>query len=74
MTSIMERIADAEKQADALLAGKSFEYLDKFFAYSQKYNTGLQGFKTSGVDSIPERLGGQEFREFHKGGASAVGV
>ena len=40
----------------------------------QKYNTGLQGFKTSGVDSIPERLGGQEFREFHKGGASAVGV
>jgi|GEM_PF-2594554 len=34
-------IVDAEKQADALLAGKSFEYLDKFFAYSQKYNTGL---------------------------------
>ena len=40
----------------------------------QQYNTGICGYKTSGVSSIPERLGGQEFREFHKGGSASVGV
>lgn len=40
----------------------------------QKYNTGIGGFKTGGVDSIPERLGGQEYRRFHKGGADNVNV
>ena len=40
----------------------------------QQYNTGIGGYKTSGVSSIPERLGGQEYREFHKGGSSSVGV
>ena len=40
----------------------------------QKYNTGFGGFKTGGVSSIPERLGGEEYREFHKGGSSSVGV
>ena len=40
----------------------------------QRLNTGVGGYKTDGVDSIPERLGGSEFREFHKGGAPLVGV
>ena len=40
----------------------------------QKANTGFEGFKTGGVSSIPERLGGQEYRDFHKGGSSNVGV
>ena len=40
----------------------------------QAYNTGLSGFKTGGVDSIPERLGGKEYREFHKGGSEHVNV
>ena len=40
----------------------------------QQYNTGIGGFKTSGVSSIPERLGGQEYRLFHKGGADVVNV
>ena len=40
----------------------------------QKYNTGLQGFKTSGVKSIVERLGGALFRMLHKGGADYVNV
>ena len=40
----------------------------------QKYNTGFAGFKTGGVSSIPERLGGQQYREFHKGGSENVGV
>ena len=40
----------------------------------QKANTGFEGFKTGGVDSIPERLGGKQFREFHAGGSKYVGV
>ena len=40
----------------------------------QKANTGFAGFKTGGVSSIPERLGGKEYRQFHKGGADFVAV
>ena len=40
----------------------------------QKRNTGFAGFKTDGVASIPERLGGQDVRLFHKGGAGFVAV
>ena len=40
----------------------------------QKANTGFSGFKTGGVSSIPERLGGKEYRQFHKGGADFVAV
>jgi len=38
----------------------------------QEYNTGIAGFKTDGVDSIPERLGGDEARTVHQGGAEFV--
>lgn len=38
----------------------------------QEYNTGIAGYKTSGVDSISERLGGSAAKAFHKGGAGAV--
>ena len=40
----------------------------------QKMNTGIAGFKTGRVDSVAERLGGQEYREFHRGGADHVSV
>ena len=40
----------------------------------QKLNTGVGGYKTKGVSSIPERLGGQEYRDFHAGGSPYVGV
>ena len=40
----------------------------------QMYNTGIAGFKTGGVESIPERLGGREARAVHKGAADFVGV
>ena len=40
----------------------------------QKMNTGLAGFKTGGVSSIPERLGGQKYRDLHSGGSKFVGV
>jgi hypothetical protein len=40
----------------------------------QKMNTGLAGFKTGGVSSIPERLGGKNYREFHSGGSQFVNV
>ena len=40
----------------------------------QKINTGFAGFKTGGVTSIAERLGGQEYRAFHKGGSDFIGV
>ena len=40
----------------------------------QKLNTGIGGFKTSGVASIIERLGGKIFRNFHKGGSEFVNV
>ncbi len=40
----------------------------------QKMNTGLAGFKTGGVSSIPERLGGKEYREVHSGGSKYVNV
>ena len=40
----------------------------------QTMNTGLAGFKTAGVSSIPERLGGQEYRDLHSGGSKFVNV
>ena len=40
----------------------------------QRLNTGVGGYKTEGVDSIPERLGGDDFRDFHRGGSPLVGV
>ena len=40
----------------------------------QKANTGFGGYKTKGVDSIPERLGGKKYRTFHAGGSKYVGV
>ena len=40
----------------------------------QKRNTGFAGFKTGKVASISDRLGGDEFGQFHKGGSSYVGV
>ena len=40
----------------------------------QKMNTGLAGFKTGGVSSIPERLGGKEYRDVHRGGSDHVNV
>ena len=59
-----------KEQSDLLraiaLEGGNFEM--------QRYNTGFAGFKTGGVSSIPERLGGQKYREFHKGGSENVGV
>lgn len=36
----------------------------------QQYNTGIGGFKLSGVDSIANRLGGAEAKTYHKGGSS----
>ena len=38
----------------------------------QKMNTGIAGFKTGRVDSVAERLGGKEYREFHRGGSDHV--
>ena len=40
----------------------------------QKLNTGFAGYKTGGVASIPERLGGKDVREFHAGGSEFVKV
>ena len=40
----------------------------------QKLNTGFAGYKTESVSSIPERLGGQKYRDFHAGGSEFVGV
>ena len=40
----------------------------------QKLNTGFAGYKTESVSSIPERLGGQKYRDFHAGGSPYVGV
>ena len=38
----------------------------------QKKNTGVAGFKTGGVSSIVERLGGKKFRKFHSGASNVV--
>ena len=38
----------------------------------QKANTGFEGYKTKGVDSIRERLGGQKYQTFHAGGSNYV--
>ena len=37
-------------------------------------NTGIAGFKTGGVNSIAERLGGSMYREFHRGASDHVNV
>lgn len=38
----------------------------------QKMNTGIAGFKTGRIDSVTERLGGEEYRKFHRGGSNHV--
>lgn len=38
----------------------------------QEYNTGIGGFKTKGVDSIAERLGGEQVYKEHAGGSGWV--
>ena len=40
----------------------------------QKLNTGFAGYKTEFIPSIPERLGGQDYRTLHAGGSSYVSV
>ena len=40
----------------------------------QKMNTAIAGFKTGSISSITERLGGSEYREFHRGGSDHVNV
>jgi hypothetical protein len=40
----------------------------------QKMNTAIAGFKTGSVNSVTERLGGSEYREFHRGGSDHVNV
>ncbi len=45
-------IVDTEKEIDAVLEGKSFTYLDKYLAYSRKYNTGLWNSEVSCKGSI----------------------
>ena len=37
-------------------------------------NTAIAGFKTGGVKSVTERLGGSEYRQFHRGGSDHVNV
>ena len=34
----------------------------------------IAGFKTGGVKSVTERLGGSEYRQFHRGGSDHVNV
>ena len=62
------RLTEAQKGLfrSIALEGGNFEI--------QKMNTGLAGFKTGGVDSIVERLGGKKYRDFHRGGANFVDV
>ena len=38
----------------------------------QKMNVGIAGFKTGGVSSIVERLGGKVYRNFHRGASDHV--
>ncbi len=40
----------------------------------QKLNTGFAGYKTDHISSIRERLGGQEYRDWHAGGSPHVSV
>ena len=40
----------------------------------QKMNTAIAGFKTGNIDSVTERLGGSEYRQFHRGGSDHVNV
>ena len=40
----------------------------------QKMNTAIAGFKTGSINSVTERLGGSEYRQFHRGGSDHVNV
>ena len=62
------RLTDAQKRLfrSIALEGGNFEV--------QKMNTAIAGFKTGGVKSITERLGGSEYRRFHRGGSDHVNV
>ena len=40
----------------------------------QKMNTTIAGFKTGSINSVTERLGGSEYRQFHRGGSAHVNV
>ena len=62
------RLTDAQKSLfrSIALEGGNFEV--------QKMNTAIAGFKTGGVKSVTERLGGSEYRQFHRGGSDHVNV
>lgn len=62
------RLTDAQKRLfrSIALEGGNFEV--------QKMNTAIAGFKTGGVKSVTERLGGSEYRQFHRGGSDHVNV
>ena len=55
-----------DQRAAVALEGGNFEV--------QKMNTAIAGFKTGGVKSVTERLGGSEYRQFHRGGSDHVNV
>ena len=62
------RLTDEQKRLfrSIALEGGNFEV--------QKMNTAIAGFKTGGVKSVTERLGGSEYRQFHRGGSDHVNV
>ena len=62
------RLTDEQKDLfrSIALEGGNFEV--------QKMNTAIAGFKTGGVKSVAERLGGSEYRQFHRGGSDHVNV
>jgi len=62
------RLTDAQKSLfrSIALEGGNFEV--------QKMNTAIAGFKTGSVNSVTERLGGSEYRQFHRGGSDHVNV
>ena len=62
------RLTDAQKRLfrSIALEGGNFEV--------QKMNTAIAGFKTGSVKSVTERLGGSEYRRFHRGGSDHVNV
>ena len=61
-------ITDVQKRNFATIAFHSGNF------EIQRYNTGLAGYKTSGVASIPERLGGAEMRKVHAGASKMVDI
>ena len=62
------RLTDEQKRLfrSIALEGGNFEV--------QKMNTAIAGFKTGSVKSVTERLGGSEYRHFHRGGSDHVNV